>query len=366
MTNTNPGDKKSAESYGSAEIKILPKSQMEITVSVPTEIWEKFRKEALKNINDSVSLDGFRKGLVPENILIAKVGEAALLQEMSELSISKAYLDILMDKKIEAIGKPKITLTKLAAGNPLEFKIVTAVIPSFELPDCQALAKKEIAKSDPKEMEVEDKDVEEAILKIRKSKVSHDSHDHEKMSPEEHEKAILDSLPEFNDDFVRSLGDFKDIEDFKKKVRDIVGQNKKDEAREKLRIRIAESLVAASKIDLPDIMVESELNRTQSQFEIDLEKMGVKMDDYVKHAKKTLEEIRADWRPHAEKKAKIQIILNKISVAKNIKPTPAEIEAEAKHILDHYKDADKERAYTYAESVLTNEKVFQWLEQSEK
>ena len=173
----------------------------------------------------------------------------------------------------------------------------------------------------------------------------------------------MDTLPEFNDEFVRGLGnDFKDIADFKIKVREMISENKKDEAREKSRIMIADALGDATEAELPEIMIEAELDRSQSQFEHDIEKMGVKMDDYLKHAKKSLEDIRKDWRPHAEKKAKLQLILNAIAVKENIKPDQKEIDDEVNHIGENYKEADRERAAAYAETVLTNEKVFQWLE----
>ena len=281
---------------------------------------------------------------------------------MAELALSKAYLDILIDNKIDAIGKPEVSVTKLATGNPLEFKAVTAIIPEVKLPDYKSLAKQVVEKESKNEVKVEEKDIDEAILKIRKSRASHEGHDHEKMTPEEHEKAILDSLPEFNDEFVRSLGDFKNIADFKEKVREMVGQNKKDEAREKLRIRIADAIVDATTADLPEIMVNTELDRTQAQFASDIEKMGVKMEDYLKHAKKTIEEIRKDWLPHAEKKAKLQLVLNSIASAEKITVDPKEIEDEVNHIVEHYKEADRERASVYAETVLTNEKVFAMLE----
>ena len=350
------------KSYDSVTVKKLDGSRIEISASIPTEVWEKFRKQALKNINDSVTIDGFRKGNVPEAILIAKAGEAAINEEMAELALSKSYLDILIDQNIDAIGKPEVHVTKLAKGNPLEFKATTEVLPEIKLPDCKAIAGKELKKSTPDELKVTDKDVDQAILRIRKSRVSHEDHDHEKMSPEEHEKAIMDSLPEFNDEFVRGLGDFKDIEEFKAKVREMVGEGKKDEAREKLRILIADALIDAVDFELPELLIETELKRIEAEFDTDIERMGVKMEDYLKHAKKTIEAIREDWRPHAEKKARLQLVLNEIAKKENIKADAKEIEKEVAHIVEHYKDADRERAALYAETVLTNEKVFQWLE----
>jgi len=364
MTQTNNPP---AKSYISADIKKLPNSALEINGSVSAESVEKYRAEALKHINKSVLVDGFRKGMIPENILVSKVGEMAVLEEMAELALSRAYIDILIDNKIDAIGRPQVAITKLAKGIALEFKATTAIVPEVKLPDYKSLANKEVKASSTDKIEVTDKDVEESILRVRKAHAKHEGHDHDKMTPEEHEKAILDSLPEFNDEFVRSLGsDFADIEDFKKKVREMIGENKKDEAKEKLRLKIADAISATTEVEIPDLMIETELNRTQSQFETDIERMGVKIDDYLKHAKKSLEDIRKEWRPHAEKKAKLQLVLNSIAVKENIKPTPEEIDAEVDHIVEHYKDADRERAATYAETVLTNEKVFQWLESSDK
>lgn len=357
----------SAKSYVSAEIKKLPKSAIEINGSISAEALEKYRAQAVKSISESVSIAGFRKGNVPENVLVAKVGEMAILEEMAELALSRAYVDILIDNKIDAIGKPRVTITKLAKGSPVEFKAVTATVPEVKLPDYAKLASKEVKDASANKIEVTDKDVDEAILRVRKANAPHEGHDHSKMTPEEHEKAILDSLPEFNDDFVRGLGsDFADVEDFKKKVRVMLGDNKKDEAKEKLRLKIADAIAEATEVEIPELMVETELNRTQAQFESDIERMGVKLDDYLKHAKKSVEDIRKEWTPHAEKKAKLQLILNSIAAKENLHPDQNEINAEVDHIVAHYKEADRERAATYAETVLTNEKVFQFLEKAEK
>ena len=365
MKNTTE-NKSATKSYDSVVIKPLTQSRIEITGSIPTAIWEKNRAEAIKYINNSVTIDGFRKGMVPENVLIGKVGESAILEEMAEMSLSKTYIDILVDNKIDAIGKPEILVTKLAPGNPLEFKVTTAIVPTFKLPDYKKIAKAEVAKASSDELKVGEKDIGDAILRIRKSRASHEGHDHAKMTPEEHEKALESSMPEFTDDFVKSLGEFNDIPDFKNKLSVMIGEQKADEAREKTRIRIADALADAVTVELPDIMIESELNRTQAQFEADIERMGVKLEDYLKHAKKTPEEIRAEWKPHAEKKAKLQMILNDIAKAESITPAPEEVEEEVNHIVEHYTDADRERAAAYAETVLTNEKVFKFLEKAEK
>ncbi len=350
------------KSYDTATTKNLEQSQVEITGSIPTEVWEKYRPLALKNINEAVSVDGFRKGMIPENILISKVGEMAILEEAAELAVSKSYIDIITDKNIDAIGRPEIRITKLATGNALEFTATTAVVPTITLPDYAKLATTEMKKSGTEEEKVTDTEIEEAILRIRKSRVAHDDHDHDTLTPEEHDKIITDNLPALTDDFVKSLGKFENVAQFKTKVAELVLEEKKNSSNEKRRIRIADAIVAEAIVDLPNLMLESELKRTEAQFKDDIERMGVTLEDYLKHAKKTIEDLRTEWKPYAEKKAKLQLILNEIAKKENIAPSAAEIETEVNHIVEHYKDSDRERAGVYAETVLTNEKVFQFLE----
>ncbi len=365
---------KNTKPYGDVAVKRLERSRAEIIGSIPSEVWENHRTEAVKNINESVTVDGFRKGMVPENVLISKVGEMAILEEMAELALGQAYVGIIVDNKLDAIGKPQIQVTKLAKGNPLEFKIVTAVVPAVTLPDYKKIAQDEIVKQNPDAVKLTDEELETTITELRRSraskkKVTTESSggvgdpDHVKATPaEEITQADKSDLPELTDDFVKTFGAFGSVSDFKDKLSKMLLEEKRDKAREKLRIAIADDILAGTTVELPDILVESELARSEAQFTADIEKMGVKLEDYLKHAKKTIDEIRTEWRPHAEKKAKLQLILNAIAEKEKLFPTSDEVEHEVKHILEHYKDADKERVNVYAETVLTNEKVFQFLE----
>ena len=303
---------------------------MEITGSIKAEDFSSFRKKALQNINDEITVDGFRKGKVPENILIAKVGDMTILEEMAELALSKVYPEIIISEKIDALGRPEISITKLAIDNPLEFKIVTTVVPEIKLADYKKIAKEE-SKKVVEVAEVTDKDVDEALERIKKSHENHEGHDHD--SPEA-----------------------------KEQLKNYLIEDRKVQAQEKKRIALSDKLIDSSTIEIPEILIESELRRIEAQFSDDIERMGVKLEDYLKHAKKTIEEIRTEWRPSAEKKAKLQLILNEISRLEKITPDAKEIEDEVNHIVSHYKDADRERAAIYAETVLTNEKVYQFLE----
>ena len=83
---------------------------------------------------------------------------------------------------------------------------------------------------------------------------------------------------------------------------------------------------------------------------------------YLKHLNKTTADLRKEFENDGEKKAKFALVLNEIAKVEKIIVDEEQATKEVAAILEHYKDADPERARMHAESVLTNEKIFQFLE----
>lgn len=96
--------------------------------------------------------------------------------------------------------------------------------------------------------------------------------------------------------------------------------------------------------------------------ESDITQMGLKFEDYLKHLNKTVADLRKEFKNDAEKKAKLALILNEIAKVEKIIADEEQVAKEVAAILEHYKDADPERATMHAQNVLTNEKIFQFLE----
>ena len=145
-------------------IKKLPNSEIEIEGELDSDLFETYFAKAVKKIGENLELDGFRKGKVPENILLSKVPEIQILEEMAELALSEQYPKILEGlpaqagekiNTLDVIGRPEISITKLARRNPLGFKIRTAVVPEVKLPDYKKIAQEIISKITDKEKSVE-------------------------------------------------------------------------------------------------------------------------------------------------------------------------------------------------------------------
>jgi trigger factor len=346
-------------------VRKLPKSEIEIEGEIAADIFETYFTQALKKIGENFKLDGFRKGKIPESVLISKIPEISILEEMAEMALSEHYPKIIEEEKIDAISRPEISITKLARRNPLGFKIKTAVLPEIKLPEYKEIAKNilrsDLGNSKRSDFDVSDEDIENTIMDIRKSRAPK-KHVATSPQPSPETGEGESELPEFNDEFVQALGPFKNVEDFKNKLKENIKLEKENQAKEKTRIKIVEKIIDESKLDVPEILIMIEIDKILAKMESDIAAMGLKFEDYLKHLNKTREDLRKEFRTDAEKKAKLSLILNEIAKIEKIVADEIEVEREVAHLLEHYKDADPERARMHVENVLTNEKIFQFLE----
>src|ERR1035437_805959 len=92
----------------------LPHSEVEITVELPAAVLDEYRKKAIVALGKEAELDGFRKGHVPENVLISKIGEGRILEEAAELALQEVTPNILAEEKMNFISQPRVSVTKLA------------------------------------------------------------------------------------------------------------------------------------------------------------------------------------------------------------------------------------------------------------
>lgn len=350
-------------SYQNIQIKKLPKAEAEITGEINIETIEKAKEKALRNFVKNAELPGFRKGNVPEKIVKETVGELKILQEAAYSILEEIWPKVLAESKLTIFGDPYITITKLAPGNPVEFKIKVYVIPELTLPDYKKIAKKEMAEEG--KIEITDKEIEDVILEIRKHKAheklheTKEAHDHEKFV----ENVKEGELPEVTDDFVKTIGDFKDVIDFKNKIRENILKEKEWKAKDKKRGMMLDKIIDETKGDVPDILIEGEIDRMIAQFKNDVERAGSTYEKYLEQIKKTDTDIRKDWRDAGEKRAKLQLIVSKIADIEKIEPEKDQVEKEVEVIVKQYKDVPKSRAEAYVKMMLANEKVIHFLEE---
>lgn len=345
--------------------------EVDVHVDIDADEVTKFRDEAVKNLGANIKIDGFREGKVPEKILIDRLGEIAVLEEAGQLALEKHYGDIIVATELKPIGSPQVLITKVAPGEAFSVKINVATMPESKIADYKKIAKEVFAldKKAQEEMDAKlvatDEEIDAAVKNLQDQMAHqkwHDEnphdhhHDHGKSEGKELE------LPEVNEEFIKKFGDFKTVEDFRARIAQGIKEEKARKEVEKARLTLMEKLIEKSDIKMPRIMIDSELNRMMSEMSANVSQMGLKLEDYLKHIGKSLEDFRKDAEPDAVKRAKTQIIMTHVAVEEKLEPSKEAVEKEVTALMNHYKDADKMRATIYVEQFLTNELVWKFLE----
>ena len=136
--------------------KDLEKSQIELTVEVSLEDFTPFISKGVENLSKEVKIEGFRPGKVPAEILKQKIGEMAILEEAAKLAINKQIYEAIDEniKDKQVVGQPEVNISKLAPGNPLEYKVKVTILPEIKLGEYKNFAfKNEEVKASEKEVE---------------------------------------------------------------------------------------------------------------------------------------------------------------------------------------------------------------------
>ena len=152
------------------QVKKLPQSEAEITITVSWEDWQKEIPHAVEHLSEHVKIAGFRAGKVPREILEQKVGKQVILDEAAEHAIQTNYPKVLEQEQIEAIGRPKAEIIKSAEGEALVFVVRTAVAPMLTLGEWRKPVKKLNADIAKKTVEVKDEEIDKELRKLAESR----------------------------------------------------------------------------------------------------------------------------------------------------------------------------------------------------
>jgi len=450
-------------------IQKLPKSQIELTVEIPPADFDKYLEKAIENLSKNLEIKGFRKGSVPKEIARNYLSQKDVLEEAANLAVSETYPAALEENKIEAVDSPKIELIKIAPRNPLVYRARVSVLPEVKLPDYKKISAKineKNKKSFAKNSEVEEKEIDDALfwlqksrakyitqnrearvgdfvklkIKYQKSKMSDGPffHDREKVNPinrgakvgelgEEEHEGILGSgyflpdfeknligmkagekkkfceqvpeahpskemagkiislevvmlmvqeveLPEICDDFAKSLGKFENMASLRQSISDSIKIEKEEKEKQRNRAELIEAIVRESECDLPDVLIDKNVEHEIHHIKDDIEGAGGNFQDYLANIKKTEgsltseEDLKKDLRSAAKTRVMISLALRQIAKDEEIKVSEEEIKEGVNKYLKRFsaieeaKKVDQEQLKLYYEDVIRNEKTFQLLE----
>lgn len=178
----------------------------------------------------------------------------------------------------------------------------------------------------------------------------------------------IKEMPEVNDEFIKEATGEESLENWKAntiiKLKDANDKKATQETEDKIIKAICES----TEIDIPDVMVENQIDNIVREMEYRFMYQGLKMDDYLKYIGQTMDEFRKGYQEVAKQRVKQQLVVESIIKAENLSATQEEIDAkvaeQAKSVnkeFEEYKKGMDPRQFEYIENTIVVEKLFKFL-----
>jgi FKBP-type peptidyl-prolyl cis-trans isomerase (trigger factor) len=321
--------------------------EIEFQAEISVEALEEYTLKELSHYAAELALPGFRKGKVPENLVREHVDEMDLLEGAADAALRDAMPAIVADETLAVLGRPELTITKIAPKNPLEFKIRFALDPEVSLPDYKKIGKTIFEIKE--ELASTDKEVDDAITRIREMIAGAAKGEKKELAP-------------LTDEDVKKFGPFKTVEDFRTEIKRNLAQEKELFAKDRKREEMIKQIVAHAKVNVPQMLVEQEFQDFLQDRDDQIAEAGLSLDEYLKTTGKTAEVLEKEERALIEEDVKTTLVIREIRKKESITPSERDVQIAIANLKMHHPDRDEDTLRRTAEAMVLQEKLFVLLE----
>jgi len=357
-----------------------------LEVEIPVDAVAQGVEAALRRLNQRVEIPGFRRGKAPRTLLERYVGRDTVLEEAVKTLVPDAYARAVDQVGVTPIARPEIKVDTLEEGKPLRFVATVDLLPEVRLGDYQRIR---IPFAPP---QVTDADIDAAIEDLRARhghlvsapgaaaqrgdfvlvRVTGLSGPVERFArgkeylieigggahPAEVEEALVGAvaggtralrvgeqtvtvdvvdvkrreLPEVTDEFARGAGGVASVEALRESLRSRLEREAAERARTEYEQQVLEALLASAEIDLPESMVEHEVEHMVADLAETLQRRGLTLQRYYTATGKTEDGLREEFRPAAERRLRAQLAVEEVARAEGLSPTQEEIDREVENV----------------------------------
>lgn len=380
-------------------------SQVVLTIEADKEEMDRSLDKAYHRLAAKTAVPGFRKGKAPRPMLERYLGRDALVEEAANLLMVESYDKALEEHKVDAIARPKVEVLQVEPlsfkatvpvrpivelGDYHEIKFVpeTVVVTDEEVNEALERLRNMRVTWEPVERESKPEDLLNIDVEgtaqgkvvvsekggwyplspgpssslpgfseqLEGAKKGEERAFTLKLSPAFGElsgedcsfKVLVNeikqkNLPDLDDEFAKSLGRGIDTLDaLREKVLADIRSEKERMERRKLEDKAIKALVAVSRLEYPEILVQNEIDHL-----IDERKQYLgdrdSLENYLKNAKKTEEEFRNELKPMAEDMIKRSLVLEKLGEVEKTEVSDAEVDAEVERVIQGANNDEKVR-----------------------
>ena len=398
-------------------VEKLNPTRVKLTIEMPFAELQPSIDKAYAEIAQQVKLPGFRKGHVPNALIDQRFGRGAVLQEAINEALPNAYGAAVGEHSLNPLGQPEIEVTKLEDGDLVEFTAEVDVRPEFDLPDLSTLTatvpvaevsqdlideqiktlRERFATNTDVERPAADGDVVTLDLEGSQDGVVLEDATASGITYKIGSGGMLDgldgavtglsagesttftsqllggahrgedteikvtvtlvqeqSLPEVDDDFAQMVSQFDTVQEMLDDLRRSVENYGRVQQASAARDKVLEDLVAKVEFELPQALIDSEIDARKQQITDQLSRAGLTVEQYIAdsddESAETPEEFWAEIEKGSLEALRAQIVLDKLADDSGFDVTQEELtqllfqkaqqngtspEQEAQHMVDH-------------------------------
>ncbi len=135
-------------------------------------------------------------------------------------------------------------------------------------------------------------------------------------------------LPELDDEFAADVSDFTTFADYRQSIVDELQKNADEKNHTAAENAVADKAAENAEVDIPQAMINDEVNSILRSMQMQMAYQGIKMEDYLKWTGMTVEQLAAQYQDEAKRRVKTQLVLEAIREAEGIEADEAEVEEE--------------------------------------
>ena len=141
-------------------------------------------------------------------------------------------------------------------------------------------------------------------------------------------------LPEADDDFAMDVSEFDTLDEYKADIKAKLEKANEDKAKHETEQNVIDAVCANTEIDIPDEMIDSQIDSMIRDMDMQMRYQGIDLNTYMQYTGQTMDTIREQYKPEAEKRVKTTLVLEKVSEVEKIEPTDEDVENEYQKISE--------------------------------
>lgn len=172
-------------------------------------------------------------------------------------------------------------------------------------------------------------------------------------------------VPEFNDEFVKDVSEFDTVDAYRADIKKRLEEQNARRATQEMENALVDLILEKTPVNIPDCMIQSQIDSMVQEFEYRLMYQGLKLDDYLKYTGMKPEDLRKSYEDQAKKSVKTRLIFEAIIKQEKIEATEedkqkkfAEMAEAAKKEVEEFKKSLPERQLEYIENEIIIDKLF--------